>query len=149
MAYLVLKPNCTQDIPYYGGLTPDVADYSCSLPTVNATGYAEKDFPPILPHTVYSRSCTSNSVVAKSMSLKAFAINSDGSATVRLLNPSPNDEYGFRLDAVEKDGKWHPCVASEGLPWQLEFCEYRLAADGSNVGFKVNWYCDDLDPYHA
>jgi len=149
LAYLVQKPNCTKDIPYYGGLTGDDADYSCSLAVFNMSGYAEQDFPPIIPHTKYTRTCTGNSLVTKSMTLTTFITNDDGSVTIRLLNPSPNDEYGFQLDAVKRDGKWHTCESSKGLPWQLESCEYLLEAGGSDVGFKLEWFCDDLDPYHA
>jgi hypothetical protein len=140
-------PNCTENVVYWGGRTGDLDTYSCTYDTFNISAYAEIDFPEILPRTSYTHTCTGNSFVAKSMTLASFSAGSDGSVAVRIENPSPGDHYGFVLDKVQKDGAWHKCEGSGGLPWQLESCDYRV--DGEEVGFKLVWLCDDIDPFHA
>jgi hypothetical protein len=144
--------NCTSPQTYEGEETSDPSAYTCSLPTTNISGYAAYDFPPQMPHTSYTHSCTMNSINSTELILRDYVMTNNGEASFTVYNPGPGDTYAIRNVTVEDDGLWHKCQGSadsSSLPWQLVACDYLLDRAGSKIGFRFQWYCDDRDPYNA
>ena len=140
------------------------ADYTCTLPSTNISGYRDYDIPLVMPHTSYTPSCTVNSMNLTHMALTEYIIASRGgggnssnsssnnnNASFRIFNAGPGDEYGIGEIPVQTDGEWHQCGGGQdSMPWQLASCEYLLDRGRSNkIGFRLSWYCDDRDPRHA
>jgi hypothetical protein len=89
------------------------------------------------------------SLNSTSLVLKSYEIGSNGKASFTIYNPGPDDEYELGGIAVQEDGLWHDCAPTNSpLPWQLASCEYFLDSTRNSIGFKLQWYCDDRDPYH-
>ena len=125
----------------------DVSTYACSLPTTNISGYASYDFPAVMPHTSYTHSCTMNSINSTELLLQDYHVTNASKASFTVYNPGPGDTYAISNLTIADDGLWHTCQGS--LPWQLVACEYLLDRTASKVGFRLQWYCDDRDPYNA
>ncbi|KAL1865947.1 hypothetical protein VTK73DRAFT_4953 [Phialemonium thermophilum] len=162
MGYLVSKLDCTNSAPYDGSMDPSKSVYSCTLPTSNVTGYRSDDTPIAIPHTLYTHSCTINSMNGTALVLRDYKIETrDGAqgddddsapntASFTLFNPGPGDEYRIGNIAVRDDGEWHACAGDDdSLPWQLLSCQYMLDRANNTLGFRLQWNCDDRDPYHA
>ena len=140
------------------GATPD---YSCKLSTSPATFTGYVDSAPLMPHTIYSRSCTIQSISnTTTMMLREYQLHSistpDGTGraspvgSFALYNPGSGDTYRLYQTPVSDDGAWHECIAgSEPLPWQLVGCKYLLDRQNHRISFQVQWYCDDRDPSHV
>ena len=72
------------------------------------------------------------------------------SLSLALYNPGSGDTYALNDMAMPASSAWTACVAGSGsLPWQLAACSYSLDHSAGTVAFKLGWYCDDRDPYHA
>ena len=70
-------------------------------------------------------------------------------ASFALENPGPGDVYQLDGMAVTPDGDWHTCGLAGGqAPWQLETCEYKLDRKQAEISFRLQWLCDDRDPFH-
>ena len=71
-------------------------------------------------------------------------------ARFTILNPGSGDEYALSDIPVLDDGRWHDCKAGKvALPWQLVSCQYSLDRASGHVGFRLQWFCDDLDADNA
>ncbi|KAL1841802.1 hypothetical protein VTJ49DRAFT_6555 [Mycothermus thermophilus] len=92
--------------------------HSCGLSTapVTITGYVDRT--PTMPHTVYSRSCTIQSITkTTALGLREYRIDAvgapDGSddssayGTFAVHNPRSGDTYEFDRMPVVPDGGWH------------------------------------------
>ncbi|KAI1774239.1 hypothetical protein F4818DRAFT_419365 [Hypoxylon cercidicola] len=144
-----------------GNLIAESSQYNCSLPATTVYGYSGDG--PALPHTPYTRSCTTHSFSTTSMQLQdyeieAFASASDGTpptdprrnATFAIYNDGSGDAYQISTPDVRTDGIWHECASGGGSqPWQLALCQYLLDRAQGILAFEMQWYCDDRDPQHA
>jgi len=88
-----------------------------------------------------------NSINSTELLLQDYHVTNASKASFTVYNPGPGDTYAISNLTVADDGLWHKCQGS--LPWQLVACEYFLDRATSNVGFRLQWYCDDRDPYNA
>lgn len=156
LGYLVTPLQCSEWLPYGGEMTGDAADYTCTLPTTNISGYASYDLPlPVVPHTSYTTSCTLNSMNNTVLRLQAYAFDfpadTPATASVTVFNPGPGDTYAIQDIPLQADGQWHTCATDTAgsVPWQLQSCAYFLNSTSGSIGFKFQWYCDDRDPFHA
>ncbi|KAB5542779.1 hypothetical protein GE09DRAFT_1289451 [Coniochaeta sp. 2T2.1] len=156
LGYLVTPLDCTRPVTHNGEGISDASTYTCSLPTRNISGYAAYDFPPRMPHTSYTHSCTMNSINSTGFILQHYEVITDPDkkkpdmATFKVYNPGPGDTYRIQNVTVEGDGLWHKCQGSQDtLPWQLFDCEYLFDPSTSRLGVQFQWYCDDRDPYNA
>ncbi|CCC07598.1 hypothetical protein SMACR_08151 [Sordaria macrospora] len=139
--------------------------FRCTTPATNFTGYEASQLP-VMPHTLYTRSCTVGSVTnTSSLIVRGYEIRTETiprpsksktvSGTFDLYNPGSGDTYRLHGLQIQDDGAWHECKLAptesgeqQPLPWQLYHCEYRFGPGLRDIAFKLKWECDDRDPLH-
>ena len=85
----------------------DLSTYACSLSTTNVSGYAAYDFPPQMPHTSYSHSCTMNSINSTGLILQHYEVITEpdigqpGLATFTVYNPGLVIPIGSKMSPLK------------------------------------------------
>lgn len=168
--YKQLPLDCTTPqtlgVPYGTDITYNISLYSCTLSTAQTsiTGYPEPA--PEFPHSNYNNSCTASSFNLTSLSLTHFVSKSGWALEVintpevlvhdflfQLYNTATRDSYRITGGWWEHPGSnetlpvWRECDIY--LPSRLLSCEFKYDNVTNEVGVRVQWLCDELDPEHA